>query len=99
MNVHTVLGLQSFPREQNNKRQVRHVGRYNKELIENSFVKFFQHGGCDVYCKRRVVRPNSTTDIGYRIIHLLVHQMTQFLGVNMKKLNLYRRSKEKAAKY
>ena len=49
-----ILGLQSFPREQNNKRQVRHVGRYNKELILKSFVKFFQHGGCEVYCKGRI---------------------------------------------
>ena len=47
----TILDLQPFPREQDNKRQVCHVGRHNKELVLKPFVKFFQHYGCDVYGK------------------------------------------------
>ena len=47
------FGLQSFQTEQNNKSHIRHVGKYNEGLIDNSFFKFNQHGG---YCTRSRIK-------------------------------------------
>ena len=47
-------GLQSFPRESNNKDVVAMLVELTIEANEESFVIVLQHGGNDVTCKRSI---------------------------------------------
>jgi hypothetical protein len=56
---HIILGLQSFPRECEDKDMAAMLVPQTKEANEKSFVNVLQHGGYDVTCNQIITLYNS----------------------------------------